>query len=965
MRVGVLGPLAVWSDGEPVAVPEAKVRELLAVLAVHGGHPVSADRLVDALWGSDLPANPLGALQTKISRLRRALGRDLVPSGPAGYRLAVPTDAADFEARLGERPGAEQLRAALALWRGEAYAEFADQDFARAERHRLTELRLRVVEDLGESLLAQGHPADALAETAEAAAAHPLRERLQAVRLRALYLTGRQAEALSAYDTLRRRLGEELGVDPGPELATLYDQVLRHDPDLRAAPRTNLPAALVDLVGREEQLVRVRRLLAHHRLVTLTGPGGVGKTSLATAVADGLEFPDGVWLVDLTTATDVEEAVAAQLCVRGGLTTAVRDLRTLLVLDNCEHLVEQTAHVVADLLRSAPGLRVLATSREVLGVPGERLEPVLPLSAPDAVRLFRSRAEAAGAPVADLADTDLAVLCTRLDGLPLALELAASRLPVLGLPELTARLADRFRLLTSGGRLSPPRQRTLRAVIDWSWELLTDPERQVLRRLSVFADGASLPAVEAVCPDPVDTVARLADKSLLWTEPGPRYRLLESVSAYAAEHLTASGEAEEVRARHRLAHLALASGAELRGAAAATWLPRLDVEAANLRRALDNAVAAHDLDTALALVHHQAWHWYLRGRWAEGARQCRQALSVPGEHPVRPSVRGWYRGFELLRLGGTHAEARRAVIDSPPAGPHVDWFLAHVLHHTGGDLAASTARLPGATGDQWVDAAVRSTQAAHALLRGDLASAEGQAQQSLTVFSSLGDAWGVSQATYARAAVAEITGDYELAAELHTSALEGVRSLLLWPQVADHLTGLARVDLLTGNHSRAAERHEQARHLAAGHGYQAGAVHAELGLALGARRTGDLDTAERLLHRVLVWHEHTNFAPGTALPLAELGFAAEQRGDAASALSWHTRGLSAAESGGDPRAIALALEGLAGARALLGEDTRDLLAQAASLRATAGAPLPPAERGDVARIEALLQRQHQAGVVRD
>ncbi|ONI82936.1 hypothetical protein ALI144C_17940 [Actinosynnema sp. ALI-1.44] len=985
MRFGVLGPLAVWTTaGDQVPVPEAKVRALLAALLAREGAVVSPDRLVLDLWGDDLPSNPLGALQTKVSRLRRAIGPDLVESGPAGYRLDAGSDAAEFVGLLAAAAGAPprvrvgMLTSALGLWRGQAFAEFADEDYARPAVLRLEEQRLAAEELLAETRLTLGEVNAALAGLSDLAERHPLRERLRALHLRALYLAGRQAEALAGYAELRQRLADELGADPGPELTALHESMLRQDPGLRVAaarPRTNLPAALTPLVGRTDAVDATRSLLTRYRLVTLTGPGGVGKTSLALAVAEEAPFPDGVWLVDLAAATaaDVAESVARVLHVReetggelaGHLAAALRGQRLLLVLDNCEHVLTPLADLVAHLLRSAPDLRVLATSREPLGVTGERVQAVPPLSPADAVHLLTARAEAAGADLSTADQDVLTSLCLRLDGLPLALELAAPRLRLLGPPELLSRMDDRFRVLTTGARIAPPRQRTLRAVIDWSWELLTEPERILLRRLAVHAEGSTLAAVEAVSADALlpagdvlDVLSRLVDRSLVVIADGPRYRLLESIGDYARARLTEANEVADLQARHLAHYLALAEQARLRDAAAQTWLPRLDSESANLSQALDTAVSTTDVDSALRLVRALVWYWFLRGRLSEAERQLRRALCLPGEHPLRDSVSAWLTGFALLRRGGTDERARISATDRSTSDPDAAWFLGVCLFVTGGDLAASATRLSSVdTADPWLRAANLAVTAFQSIMRGELAEADDEATESLAVFEELGDAWGRSQATHVLATLAEITGDYPKAVSLREAALAEAHKHELWLDVADQLTGLARLDLLSGNHPLAESRHRQARRIAAEHGYHAGIVHADLGLALGARRTGDLAEAETLLRQILSWHEQVRYAPGVALATAEMGFIAELRGNADEALSWHTESLTTAEASGDPRSIALAREGLAGAHSLAGSHDKAtaLLAEAAAARAAVGAPLPPGERADVDRITARLR----------
>ncbi|PZG09548.1 AfsR family transcriptional regulator, partial [Nonomuraea aridisoli] len=683
MRFGVLGPLQVRTeDGRPVEVAEPKVRALLADLLVHGGGPVPADRLVEDLWEDRAGRNPVGTLQARVSQLRRALGdRAAVLHGPGGYRLAgCDCDAARFRALVGRRSRdprvrAEELGQALALWRGPAYAEFADAEFARAEAAGLEEARLAALEEQAEILLDLGEPVD----LGSLVARHPLRERLVAAHLRALYRGGRQGEALTAYAELRGRLAEELGVDPSPELTALHQAILRQDPALHrpAAARggpTNLPAPLTELIGRDAEVASVRGLLGAARLVTLTGPGGVGKTSLALEAARGVTAPDGVWLVELAGAIDPSEAVAAVLGVRDDgalpltsrLAAALAGKDVLLVLDNCEHLLDPPDRstvpgLVAELLRAVPGLRVLATSREPLGVTGERVRVVPPLPEPEAVRLFTARAGVEP-------DETVATVCRRLDGLPLALELAATRVRALGVQELADRLDDRFRLLSAGTRDAPARQRTLRAVIDWSWELLGEAERVVLRRLAVHADGCTLEAAEEVCAEPgvdvLDTLARLVDRSLVVRVPGPRFRLLESVAAYCVERLCEAGELDLIRDRHARYYTALAGRADLRGPGQREWLARLDAETANLRLALSGP-------HPLRLVNALAWYWILRGRLREARRSLTTALNATGPGAGEAAV--WLAGVELL-IGETAVSVRREGLDL--AGEALaDWLL--------------------------------------------------------------------------------------------------------------------------------------------------------------------------------------------------------------------------------------------------------------------------------------------------
>ncbi|WP_171171857.1 BTAD domain-containing putative transcriptional regulator [Streptomyces sp. I05A-00742] len=1106
MRFGVLGPLAVWDGrGEPVRVPEVKVRALLADLLMHEGRPVSADRLIDDLWGDEPPGNPANALQAKVSQLRKALGRDRVVRQLPGYRLRLDagTDEVDAdrfrtlvaEARLETAPRARAalLTEALGLWRGPAYADFADEEFARAAVHRLGEQRLAVLEEQAEARLDAGDHLLLTGELTDLVARHPLRERLRAAQLRALYLSGRQSEALASYTDLRDRLRDELGLDPGPELVALHEAILRQDaslvpgggglgrgggrgrgrdgvrptgadgsepdgsgPDRSGQDRvpepgtpptpptpppvrapSNLPAPITALIGRDRSLAAVGRLLRTERLITLTGPGGVGKTRLAVEAAARLTHtddapdtdpdttPDGVWFVELAgqhgTAADLAQAVSATLGIRddvpsglpapGGaarapverLAAALRDRRTLLVLDNCEQVVDAAAELVDLLLRTAPGLRVLATGQEPLGLTGETVFLVEPLAPAEAAELFMTRAAAAApgfslteAPYADSDDSadrtrdSVAEICRRLDGIPLALELAATRVRALGVEELAARLGDRFRVLTSGRRGAPARQQTLRAVIDWSWELLGAPERIVLRRLAAHVDGCTLDAAEAVCAgdgvaadEVLDLMTRLVDRSLVVRVDGPpgtgpRYRLLESVAAYATERLHEMEDLTGVRDRHLRHYLALAERAEprLRGGEQQAWLGRLDADAANLRAALDEAVRRaaaaggpdedgspdedSGTDEAVRLATALCWWWLLRGRLHEGRRTLASVLAVA---PEADGLRALHRAFALLTGDRSGPEVPPEPGTGDPAlRGRILWLSAYGLF-SAGDTGASEELNARALGlfteadDRWGTAAALGLRAMHALVRGDLDTIARDGLRSEALFRDLGDRWGESQTVQPLAVLAEIKGDYEEAVRRNDEALRIARDLALHTEVSARLSGLGRLALLTKDWDRARDLHERARRLAVEQGYRYGEIHSDMGLALGARRSGDLDTAEALLTRIRDGHADVSSAVGDHLLHAELGFTAELRGDATAATAHHLAGLDLALSLGEPRALALSLEGLAGAAALTGSPDLAtcaalLLGAADAARRSVGAPLPDGERGDVDRITA-------------
>ncbi|GAA2412089.1 hypothetical protein GCM10010404_82520 [Nonomuraea africana] len=1007
MRFGVLGPVTAWTDaGQVVAIPGLKVRALLADLLAAEGRVVSTDRLVDDLWGDDPPGNPSAALQVRVSQLRRALeeaepgAKNLVVSRAPGYALEAAPGAVDA-ARFAALAAEGRLAEALELWRGAAFADFADFEFLRPVIARLEEARLSAVEELAETRLAAGEPV----EVAELVAAHPLRERLRAVHMAALYRAGRQSEALAGYAELREKLADELGLDPSPELAELHARILRQDPALSSRaerPMTNLPAAVSDLIGRDEAVAEVTALLEQGRLVTLTGSGGVGKTSLALEVARRRTgaHPDGAWLVELAPydrhTPSLAEAVLVALDIREDsarsmerLVEALRGRRLLLVLDNCEHVVDQAAKLAETLLRSVEGLRILATSREPLNVAGETLWSVPALDLPagselltvakaDAVRLFMARAAASARGFAlDAGNAEaVAQLCRRLDGIPLALELAATRVRALGVHELVARLDDRFKLLAGFQRGAPARQQTLTAMIDWSWTLLTDSERVVLRRLAVHVDGCTLEAAEAVCAeddvDVLDTLARLVDRSLVVVVEGPsgvRYRLLESVAAYCLHRLDDAGEVERIRQAHADYYVALAVRAEsyLRGPEQASWMRRLDAEAANLRAALDAAPAAD----ALRLVNALAWYWFLRGRLGEARRslqaaqeagraadqataQAGQAGQPAGDDTAadRARARAWSAGFALLL--GEDVDWKQVMDLADPADrARAEWFVSLGV----ADLPTSRVLVDSALatfrelGDRWGVAAALSRHARDAFTVRDLEALERDGGESAALFAELGDRWGRLQATEWLGGLADIRGDVEAATRLFTEDLRIAEELGLWPDAVRRLSWVGWIAMHTGDYERGMEHCGKALRLATGQGYHEGRVFAEMGLAVAARRAGRLELARTHLDRLLDGVPRDG-EPPLFLPtvLAELGFVHELRGDAEGARKLFLEAFAAARRIGDPLSAAFAVEGLAAVSEP--EQSARLLGLAAAVRLAHRAPISRSEEDEVRRIAA-------------
>jgi predicted ATPase/DNA-binding SARP family transcriptional activator len=717
LRYGVLGLLEVRSDRVVIRLASQRQRLVLTVLLVEANRTVPADRLMDELWGDALPADPEGALRTQISRLRKALGRGggLV-TGERAYRLAVAReqiDAARFEDLMGllatgGAQGADALRLldeALALWRGPALAEFADRAFAQPEAVRLEELHLGAREQRAEVLLALGRAAEAAADLDALLVEHPEREQARGLLMEALYCQGRHTEAVATYQAWRRHLAEELGLEPSPALQHIEGQVLHHTLPAREVATTwaaehplRLALPVSSFVGRDDDVSAVSRLLGEARLLTLCGPAGVGKTRLALEVCAVTvdRYPDGIHFCDLAAVTrpgDVVRTVAGAVGVEERALRRLDDRllehlagrRALLLLDNCEHVIGAVAALAERTIQRTGGVDVLATSRERLAVDGEHLWTVAPLAvgggdAP-AVRLFVDRAHAVDVGFAPGGDalTTVADICRRLDGLPLAIELAAARLHGMGLEELAQSLDQRFRILTGGPRTST-RHRSLRAVLDWSYDQLEPVVQCVFERLAAFAGRFDLDAAGAVAggdgvdPDDVTpAVLRLVDCSLVTEHPGlgpNRYSLLDTMRSYGLERLTTQGALARARDRH--AHWALDLAERAAGELAG---PREGEWARAVREHLDELRAAHawlvgcdpEASLRLAVALHPYALWRVQSevlRWAEVAAGAAAGSGSPRLSAVLASAAAgaWQRG-DLDAAGAAARAALEAARD--------------------------------------------------------------------------------------------------------------------------------------------------------------------------------------------------------------------------------------------------------------------------------------------------------------
>ena len=949
---------------------------------------------------------------------------------------------------------AASLRGALGMWRGPALADVADAAFAAPTITRLDELRLAATEDRIDADLAIGRGGELVPEIEELATEHPLRERLAGQLMQALYAAGRQADALGVFEATRRELATALGVDPSPALAAVHLAIVRGElpvavPPLAAALRPgaelstvaappltgsrrpssrvgNLPAQLTSFVGRDEEIRRVTKLLGESRLITLTGMGGSGKTRLSIEVGSRLadQAPDGVWFVPLAPVRDPADVPNAVLTAIDGRETAwpvdaveaarlaamepldrlseVLTARTaLILLDNCEHVLDAVAGMASRVLADAPEVRILATSREPLGLTGETLCPVpsLPLPSADAdvdeaaaspaVRLFADRAAAVRPGFCVSADSVESVvrICRALDGIPLAIELAAVRVRALTPVQVADRLDDRFALLSVGTRGPLPRHQTLRAIVDWSWDLLDDREQAILRRLSVFSGGATPDSAEQVCSlgsDPagvVEVVAALVDKSLVVAsgEHQVRYRLLETVRAYAADRLAEAGESGQVAAAHAEYFLALAERAEpeLRSRDQLSWLDRLSAEHDNCSAAIRHVLSAGDGAAALRFVRALGMFWAMRDYDSEAIEWAAKAIEVAGDQPPE-GLAGAYTVCRIIAAisrfagGGADPSELPGVLSqlTPPPGTDDPLLvlIAPMLAFVAGDEDRARRELKALSGhpDPWVRAAQHALAGHVAMNDGDIQSAASELAAGDALFRDIGDRFGRIGCLAGLSEVAVARGCPEDAVQ----ALEQVQKF-----AAEGLTGqrettmripLGRVRALAGDIAGARRDLEEGVRLAEKAGEVGDAAGGYVHLSDIARREGDLPGARDVLGRALEIVESHERRPdisgAAAMTFSKLGCLSEQSGDLAAAAEWHGRAIGTLRTGlaamlpSNPT-LALVLEGIAALAAARGEHSRaaELLGLAHRLQGFRNAASLEVQRAQAA-IDAALGR---------
>ncbi|GAA4831519.1 BTAD domain-containing putative transcriptional regulator [Actinomycetospora corticicola] len=879
--IRLLGPVSVVDDDGRELLPAGpRVRGLLARLALDAGRPVDAATLVDALWGED-PPSTANALQSLASRLRRAVGAQRVRSSSGGYLLAVDPDDVDAlrfatlrRTALAE-PDDERacalLTEALALWQDPVLGGLGDLPFAGPAAARLADARAGAAEELAARGL-RGRAPDAGRDTLVAVLdADPLRETTAVALARGLSAGGRRADALAVLDRTRTTLAEELGVDPGPELARVRTELLQDAAEPAPVVGKARPQALTSFVGREDDLARLRGLVATSRLVTITGPGGAGKTRLATeAVRDE---PRRVAVAELAALTGGDQVAPGVLHAVGGpelalgdpgaadsvlprLRAALAGRETVLVLDNCEHLVEASAVLVHDLLTAVPGLVVLATSREPLGVPGEVLHPLGALDDAHATQLFAERA-AAVRPGFDLSRhrTVVREICRRLDGQPLPIELAAARVRSLEPAEIAERLADRFRLLTTGSRTALPRHQTLRAVVDWSWDLLSDAERTLAARFGAFAGAVDLRAVEAVCGDEAfDLLGLLVEKSLVVAVPGEptRYRMLETIREYALARLDAAVDRDAVVAAHAAWVLAVLEPVEpaLRGGGQLDALAVVRAVDGEAVRALERAVEAGDAVRGHRLLAALTWSWVVRGDMASLIRWSERlfTLPVPTTGTDVAVNRSLHTVLLAVTVPGTDVRGgSAAVLAMLPELPRPLHPVVALHEPTAraflDDDRSGLVDLAAAADDPWLRAAAAQLAAVHAENAGDLAGQRRALRAAYDGFAALGDRFGLGMTTFSLGELEDLAGDRVAARRTFAAAIALAAELDNADDVPQYRMRLAALAARDGDATEAREQLRLATEAARGSNDPGTAAWLAWSGADVQRRLGDPDRA--------------------------------------------------------------------------------------------------------------------------
>lgn len=901
LQLRLFGRFAAERSGQPLHLPTRKAELLLAYLALYPTEH-SREQLATLFWGESADEHARHSLRAALYAIRKQLGADLIAAEKATLQLnpAFPllVDVREFELCVGRALRSELLpQAALDYYHGDLLTD-CDEDWVLAPREHYRALYLDAALLAVRQLRDSGEYAAAIAAAEQVLAADPTNERACQQLILGCVAQGQPGAAVERYRLLQRTLRRKFGIDPAPETAGLYlwlqpGEAAGHPP----VPRiTNLPIPATSLIGRRAEAAQLKALVRQIRLLTLTGVGGSGKTRLAIRVATDLidAFPDGVWWVELATISAealVADSIAKALALyeRPGESAAqtlighLRERRLLLILDNCEHVIDACAQLVGLIMSSCPQVTLMATSREVLLITGEHVYPVPTLAAPEADRgnawerwleypalqLFVERASAAEAALVLDAERAAAVaqICRQLDGIPLAIELAAVRFPALSIAAIAARLGDRLALVGEGGSSAPPRQQTLRATLDWSYELLTEAERILLRRLAVFVGPFSLAAAEQVCaPLPssvLDLLAHLVHKSLVVVEhnaDSAHYRLLETIRQYAREQLLAAGEHERLQDAHLAFFTALVGAAEPEyyGSSQEAWIIQLERAHDNVRAALRWAIEEGDSASALRLSALMGEFWEMRGYWSEGRQWLERALALS----------------QAETTGQSHIPD-----------------LAHAFWQVG----------------------------ALAWRQCDFANARELLGRSLALYRELGPSNNLGFVLGHLGAVAFEEGDYSQARAIYEEVL-AVRRALGWAQgIGDALFCLGLVSYHLGEHVAAQSFLLESLQLSRTAGNALGITYPINALGNLANLRGDFAAAQTWYDECLAMRRALGYKRGVAATLADLANLRVKQGDYTAARAHCAESLALFHQLGNQRGIACTLSVVACIARAVGE----------------------------------------------
>lgn len=979
LAIRLLGQFDVRLDGQPVDIPSRPAQSLLAYLALKRAAPQRRERLAGLLWPEATEANARGYLRQALWRVRKALqpgGRDYIVADHLSLTFALgPEDWLDV-AELEREASADELMRAVSVYAGELLPGFYDEWIA-PERTRLQALFENKINLLLEHLLAERRWPEVLPWGERWIALGDVPEPAYRALMTAHWHLGGGAGLAAIFQRCVEALRRELGVEPSEPTRALYTRLSQEEPPVvsstapkASAPRGNLPRPLTSFIGREREIAQVTQRLATSpaQLITLTGPGGCGKTRLSLQVGHALQaehpsrYPHGIWFVELAPLSDpalVPQTVAAALELRAergrsalaALIDHLRAKKCLLILDNCEHVVEACAHLAEALLHACADLGLLATSREALGVPGEVTFQVPPLETPEvnqrppvdalahyeAVRLFVERAGAItpGFQLTPENAPAIAHICRRLDGMPLAIELAAARLNLLRVEQIAARLTDRFRLLTGGSRIALPRHQTLRALIDWSYDLLTEPERALLRRLSVFTNGWTLEAAEHVASDSsgvlaaedlLDLLAQLVNKSLVVVEGEPRaearYRLLETIRQYAREKLVAAEGGHAVRRRHLAYYLQLAEQAEvaLAGPDQVTWLNRLEVELDNVRTALEWSLES-EVEAGLRLASALMRFWEAHGRTHEGTNWLSQLLHQPE--------------------ADAHLEAKAKALSAQSA-----LLVDHGAFAQAVSGAEASLALFRAQGNRQGEAFALMLLGQVSFLQGDVVAAGPLLEQSLALYRAIGDKLGQAEVL---SWLSLDRRDHDRPRVLLEESLALNRELGHLAGIASNLVSLAQLDYWRNEFSTAPQWLEEALALQRQLGSKSGMAWVLENFGNLAFRQGDYARARDYYEECIVLSESIGQTINGLWARANLAHIALREGQVMPARAALAECLQRFQDLQINIGVLYTVEGLASLAARQGQAARAvrLFAWADGERERIGDPRPPVEQASV------------------